>query len=976
MSREQDIIHLYKLIDANDTESMQVVLSKNFAEIENGMSLLQKYIKTITGGSVADLVNNGQAWNQSVAHATAALIAAAAAQEAADGKIQGFFQNDEPTTNMGFGDIWIDTDGAAPLDESCIYRYEDKDGGSKGDLAWHACPTSAVGMVYLEAYVAKLTADDALVNNSLYIQYSSDGEDWHNIFDSDNDMYMRQKVGDKGTWSEAMRIKGVDGHTPIKGTDYFDGVDGVDGEDGTSAYLWVRYSDEADGNPMTTSPIDAKYIGVATTTTPAAPTGYGSYLWSLVKGTDGIPGEAGADGQTSYLHIKYSDDGETFTAEVLPPLIQSVWETSYYVMGDPVGQGFRPTNEMAGATKVQVAVLGTEPYIFLPDYYIDFYIYDDDGGKPGGSLSSTGFARVAGSEWPSTPGWVGGEVALDAPLEAGEQYWLVLVATGNSNSYVKICVSGENPYPDGCITLGNFPQLDTDMAFKIEALPSVLGESPGVYIGTYTDFSPTDSLNFADYTWNKVKGEDGHDVEIFTSQPKPPYAVGDLWVESDSDTRICVVAKDVGGLFDDADWQETAATKITTFYQAEIPVAKAKGDLWVDTDDNNKMYRAASQGADAITPGEWEPIRDLGVTRSAATYIIADEATSNNAKNADYIVPAGSTSAQEIINEAINALPSDGGKVLLLDGTYIVDAPIILYSNVIIEGQGQGTKIKAKDNAALEYIIINSDLDNGNSNITIASLSVDGGYNRGNTSIECVHLKRVTESNIVGCRIENGRFGILGEFLDRNTFSNNLITRNFLNGVILGGCRDNSIIGNFINYSLEGMSLVRSYPDIVIPTGNIVMGNNLSNNARGMYIWANENTISGNTLINNSNIGLYLGGDMNTVTNNVCKANGYAGLSFYGYHNVVSGNVCSENSQDAHNVYSNIELSNYGSYNNIQNNNCRRGELANKPKYGIGILSTSCRETMVTNNDLYTGGATASFFDGGTSTKTTATNRT
>ena len=50
------------------------------------------------------------------------------------------------------------------------------------------------------------------------------------------------------------------------------------------------------------------------TPTPVAPTAPASYQWSLIKGQDGVPGEKGADGKTSYLHIKYSDDGETFTA--------------------------------------------------------------------------------------------------------------------------------------------------------------------------------------------------------------------------------------------------------------------------------------------------------------------------------------------------------------------------------------------------------------------------------------------------------------------------------------------------------------------------------------------------------------------------------------------------------------------------------------------------------------------------------------
>ena len=62
------------------------------------------------------------------------------------------------------------------------------------------------------------------------------------------------------------------------------------------------------------------YIGTAVTTSATAPTGYTSYKWVQLKGSQGpkgdqgIAGPTGANGQTSYLHIKYSDNGTTFTA--------------------------------------------------------------------------------------------------------------------------------------------------------------------------------------------------------------------------------------------------------------------------------------------------------------------------------------------------------------------------------------------------------------------------------------------------------------------------------------------------------------------------------------------------------------------------------------------------------------------------------------------------------------------------------------
>ena len=97
-----------------------------------------------------------------------------------------------------------------------------------------------------------------------------------------------------------------------------DGINGANGEDGTSYYFYVRYSANSNGSNMTTTPqSDSEYMGVCSTTSSTAPTNASDYDWTLIKGADGQDGSAGTngeDGKTSYLHIKYSDDGTIFTS--------------------------------------------------------------------------------------------------------------------------------------------------------------------------------------------------------------------------------------------------------------------------------------------------------------------------------------------------------------------------------------------------------------------------------------------------------------------------------------------------------------------------------------------------------------------------------------------------------------------------------------------------------------------------------------
>lgn len=111
---------------------------------------------------------------------------------------------------------------------------------------------------------------------------------------------------------------GVNGTNGKDGKDGKDGINGVAGADGVSTYFYVRYSANENGNPMVSVPTSSsKYMGVCSTILTTAPTDYRAYTWTLIKGSDGQNGSNGtngADGKSSYLHIKYSNDGgKTFT---------------------------------------------------------------------------------------------------------------------------------------------------------------------------------------------------------------------------------------------------------------------------------------------------------------------------------------------------------------------------------------------------------------------------------------------------------------------------------------------------------------------------------------------------------------------------------------------------------------------------------------------------------------------------------------
>ena len=86
-------------------------------------------------------------------------------------------------------------------------------------------------------------------------------------------------------------------------------IKGEDGRNGVSSYIYRKYSDNANGSPMSDNS-NLKYIGIYTGTSATAPTTPTAYTWSKIKGEDGqqgVPGARGADGKTSYLHTAYAN---------------------------------------------------------------------------------------------------------------------------------------------------------------------------------------------------------------------------------------------------------------------------------------------------------------------------------------------------------------------------------------------------------------------------------------------------------------------------------------------------------------------------------------------------------------------------------------------------------------------------------------------------------------------------------------------
>mgnify|MGYP005759688339 FL=1 len=113
--------------------------------------------------------------------------------------------------------------------------------------------------------------------------------------------------------------QGQPGLNGLQGEKGEQGIPGTNGQDGRTSYFHIKYS--AVSNPTSSdqiSEVPNTYIGTYVDFNQADSADPAKYTWARfqgLQGENGIPGTNGENGQTSYLHIKYSDDGGiTFTA--------------------------------------------------------------------------------------------------------------------------------------------------------------------------------------------------------------------------------------------------------------------------------------------------------------------------------------------------------------------------------------------------------------------------------------------------------------------------------------------------------------------------------------------------------------------------------------------------------------------------------------------------------------------------------------
>lgn len=143
----------------------------------------------------------------------------------------------------------------------------------------------------------------------------------------------------------------------IKGEQGIPGTAGKDGTNGKTSYFHIKYSPVENPTSSQMSEIPNTYIGTYVDYTEPDSTDPSKYTWYRFKGlqgeqgTQGIPGTNGADGKTSYLHIKYSNDGgKTFTSNSGETVGDYIGQCTDFNKDDPTTVGVYTWSKIKGET--------------------------------------------------------------------------------------------------------------------------------------------------------------------------------------------------------------------------------------------------------------------------------------------------------------------------------------------------------------------------------------------------------------------------------------------------------------------------------------------------------------------------------------------------------------------------------------------------------------------------------------------------
>lgn len=287
---------------------------------------------------------------------------------------------------------------------------------------------------------------------------------------------------------------------------------------------------------------------------------------------------------------------------------------------------------------------------------------------------------------------------------------------------------------------------------------------------------------------------------------------------------------------------------------------------------------------------------NLGIPRTCR-FVVGTSTNGWTANDCDYLCDGTADDVE--INAALQALPSTGGEVILLDGVYKPSDRILIYqNNTILSGASYETTILQKnwETDAEDFVITATGF---NKNFCIRNLTIDGNKSVFTESGGCgIIISYKSNAVIDSCQIiNNSNVGVLC-----NSYSGNI---KIINSIFGNQARDIStststsssngslIIQNNIfngsSYAINALSGME----------NALISNNvMTNNSRYTFqIISGKNVVfSNNRITGYGSMGIYINATLCTIFgNNVYLGTGQSSDYTSSQNTIFAGNTSSNN---------------------------------------------------------------------------------
>lgn len=322
--------------------------------------------------------------------------------------------------------------------------------------------------------------------------------------------------GDKGDQG----IQGLQGLQGERGLQGIQGKDGVNGKDGKTTYFHIKYSSVKNPTSSQMSETPNKYIGTYVDFQPTDsndPKAYTWYQFQGMQGEQGVPG-IGVDGKTSYLHIKYSNDGgKTFTSNNGESVGYWIGVCTDFNVNDPTSVSAYQWSKTKGekgdkGDKGDQGIQGLQGLQGIP-------------GKNGTNGNTTYF-HIRYSSLPNPT--YEGQMSTSPKEYIGTYVDFTKEDSTNPKMYQWYRFQGlQGPQGEQGVPGVGKDGKTSYLHIKYsndggKTFTSNNGETIGTWIGVCTDFNLNDPSNVSAYQWSKTKGEQGAKGDKGPQGPQGP----------------------------------------------------------------------------------------------------------------------------------------------------------------------------------------------------------------------------------------------------------------------------------------------------------------------------------------------------------------------------------------------------------------------------------------------------------------------